>query len=217
MNNQLRNRAFGVHIALYLLVNAGLAAVNLTQEAGDSRRLWFLWPLIGWGIGVAAHALALALRREGAAGGLLSEKPVRGVIMHLFVYVAANALLIAVNVMTGAGALWFLWPLIGWGVGIAVHAWLVYRALMRSTVERYAREQRILGDIRAEREAAQAARPAMAMPPEQPPAKRPGRKKVVKARSGSKPATAGKAAAKPKPRKAPRRAAAPSRRKRQKR
>jgi len=39
------------HLAVYLLVNAGLAIYNL---AGG--QTWFLYPLLGWGIGLAAHA-----------------------------------------------------------------------------------------------------------------------------------------------------------------
>jgi uncharacterized membrane protein len=46
---------FYIHLAAYLAVNAALVGVNLLTTPG---RLWFLWPLLGWGIGLLAHALA---------------------------------------------------------------------------------------------------------------------------------------------------------------
>jgi hypothetical protein len=45
------------HAAVYVLVNAGTAAINLTQTPDT---LWFVWPLAGWGIGLAMHAFAVA-------------------------------------------------------------------------------------------------------------------------------------------------------------
>jgi uncharacterized membrane protein len=47
---------FYIHLAAYLVVNALLVGVNLLATPG---RLWFYWPLLGWGIGVLAHALAV--------------------------------------------------------------------------------------------------------------------------------------------------------------
>ena len=44
-----------VHALVYGLVNAGLIGVNLLTTPS---RLWFVYPLFGWGIGLLAHALA---------------------------------------------------------------------------------------------------------------------------------------------------------------
>src|SRR5436309_13188364 len=41
---------------------------------------------------------------------------------HLAVYLVVNALLVAINLLTSAGHVWFQWPLLGWGVGVLVHA-----------------------------------------------------------------------------------------------
>jgi hypothetical protein len=60
---------FFIHLAVYVLVNGFLAALNLLRPH-DS--LWFLWPLGGWGIGIFFHALAvfvLAPRREPVKKG----------------------------------------------------------------------------------------------------------------------------------------------------
>lgn len=46
-------KEFYVHVAVYIVVNAGLLAINLVNEPG---KLWFHWVLIGWGIGVLGHA-----------------------------------------------------------------------------------------------------------------------------------------------------------------
>lgn len=46
---------------------------------------------------------------------------------HLIVYAAVNAGLVIVNVMAKPEHYWFYWPLIGWGVGLLVHAFLVSR------------------------------------------------------------------------------------------
>lgn len=41
------------HIVLYAVVNTVLVVINLTSSP---EHLWFPWPLLGWGIGLAAHA-----------------------------------------------------------------------------------------------------------------------------------------------------------------
>lgn len=44
---------------------------------------------------------------------------------HLFVYVAVNAMLVAVWASTG-GPFWPVFPMAGWGLGLLGHAWLVH-------------------------------------------------------------------------------------------
>lgn len=48
----LRRRAFWVHAAIYLATNVALIAVWVLAGGGHP---WFLYPLLGWGIGLAAH------------------------------------------------------------------------------------------------------------------------------------------------------------------
>lgn len=45
-----------------------------------------------------------------------------GFFTHLGVYVVVNALLIIINLQNSPDQLWFYWPLLGWGIGIAFHA-----------------------------------------------------------------------------------------------
>lgn len=42
------------HLAVYLVMSLGLIITNLLT---DRHYFWFIWPLLGWGIGVAIHAL----------------------------------------------------------------------------------------------------------------------------------------------------------------
>jgi hypothetical protein len=48
---------FRAHVIAYLLVNAGLVAINLIQTPGGY--FWAIWPIIGWGLGLAAHYVAV--------------------------------------------------------------------------------------------------------------------------------------------------------------
>jgi 2TM domain len=48
-------KGFYIHLAIYLAVNAGLVLV----DALSGPQWWVQWVILGWGIGVAAHALAV--------------------------------------------------------------------------------------------------------------------------------------------------------------
>ena len=49
-------RRFYMHLTQYVVVIAGLAVVNLVTYP---KVLWFIWPALGWGIGVAAHGMTI--------------------------------------------------------------------------------------------------------------------------------------------------------------
>lgn len=66
-----------------------------------------------------------------------------GLYRHALVYVLVNLLLIGINLLTGIGTLWCVWPLLGWGLGLAIHAAGVFgndRFLGADWQERKARE-----------------------------------------------------------------------------
>ena len=46
-------KEFWIHIAMFVIVNAGLIALNLVQQPD---KLWFHWVLIGWGAGLLLHS-----------------------------------------------------------------------------------------------------------------------------------------------------------------
>jgi hypothetical protein len=58
--------------------------------------------------------------------------------LHVVVYVAVNALIIAIWAFTSDGGFfWPVWPLLGWGIGLAVHGAKVYIAQpSESAIER---------------------------------------------------------------------------------
>ena len=48
----LRRRVFYVHAAIYGATNIALVAIWILVGGGHP---WFLYPILGWGIGLAAH------------------------------------------------------------------------------------------------------------------------------------------------------------------
>jgi hypothetical protein len=116
-------RGFIIHLCIFMVVVGALAALNVHRHPDH---IWFIWVLAGWGIGVAAHDLALLLQRTGRREAIFTDKRKRGFLIHLFVYVAVNALLIVVNLLYTPHYYWFLFPLIGWGLLLAAHAYITF-------------------------------------------------------------------------------------------
>lgn len=63
--------AFRSHVIAYAIVNAGLLAINLVSTPGH---LWFYWPMIGWGIGLAAHAAVVYMDGENIRDRLIEAE-----------------------------------------------------------------------------------------------------------------------------------------------
>jgi fatty acid desaturase len=51
-------KGFYVHLSIFALVMLGMGAINFAV----GRPWWVLWVLLGWGIGVLAHALTVFAR-----------------------------------------------------------------------------------------------------------------------------------------------------------
>ena len=49
----------------------------------------------------------------------------KGFYTHATAYVLVNSGLFAINLLAGGGW-WFYWPLLGWGVGLGIHALSVF-------------------------------------------------------------------------------------------
>lgn len=47
-------------------------------------------------------------------------------LQHLVPYILVIGMLFVINVMTSPGFLWFLFPALGWGIGLGTHAWQVF-------------------------------------------------------------------------------------------
>ena len=119
-----QKRAFWLHFAAYVVINITLSAINLRSAPEN---IWFIWPLLGWGIGVAGHGLALALEVLSQRGGMLARKETRGFIVHAFVYLSVSLLLAFINLREGKDDLWFHRVVLGWGLGVGLHALSVWR------------------------------------------------------------------------------------------
>ena len=50
----------------------------------------------------------------------------RGFYIHALVYVVVNLGLFALNMLTSRDSLWFYWPLLGWGIGLAINGIVVF-------------------------------------------------------------------------------------------
>lgn len=70
----------------------------------------------------------------------MSEKPnlimakmrievLKGFYIHAGIYVLVNLLLITINVVSGDDVWWSLWALLGWGLGLFVHALFIFSPL----------------------------------------------------------------------------------------
>ena len=66
-------RGFYTHLTVYVLVNAGLAALNMVSSPG---RVWFAGATFGWGIGLVAHAVSVFACR-GWLGAEWEERKIR--------------------------------------------------------------------------------------------------------------------------------------------
>ena len=45
-------RAYYTHLTTYMVMGAFFLVLNILT---DSREMWFYWPMLGWGIGLAIH------------------------------------------------------------------------------------------------------------------------------------------------------------------
>lgn len=52
---------------------------------------------------------------------------IKGFYSNLISYVAVNLGLLTLNLVTSPQYLWFFWPLLGWGIGVLIHAMVVFR------------------------------------------------------------------------------------------
>jgi hypothetical protein len=63
--------AFRSHLMAYVIVNAGLVAINLLTS---DDYFWFIWPMLGWGIGLAAHGVTVYMDGEGMRDRLIEQE-----------------------------------------------------------------------------------------------------------------------------------------------
>jgi len=107
-------KGFLAHLGPYVIVIGFLAFINLLTSSYP----WFIWPALGWGVGLAFHLHRILLSELK-----LSDKW-RGFWGHFGAYAIINGLLLAIYLMTDpGGSPWFLWPAGAWGAALALHLW----------------------------------------------------------------------------------------------
>lgn len=62
-------------------------------------------------------------RRATAIARITDKRDFRN---HALVYCAVNTLLVVIWAASGAGYFWPIWPIVGWGVALALHAWRTF-------------------------------------------------------------------------------------------
>ena len=72
---------------------------------------------------------------------VVSEEEKRDFLVHLVVYVLVNAMLIAINFIYSPEAIWFFYPLIGWGIGISIHYLSGVRWIQKELEEKEAKAE----------------------------------------------------------------------------
>lgn len=106
-------RGFLSHLGPYVIVITGLGIINgLTTDYP-----WFLWPALGWGIGLALHLWSLIADSMVSLRGKWKD-----LLNHLASYVVVIGALAGMNSLTGNYP-WFLWPAGMWGIALAIHIW----------------------------------------------------------------------------------------------
>jgi len=62
---------FRIHLVTFIAVNAILAAINLILTP---EYLWVIWPVLGWGIGLIAHAINVHVATNSSFKARMIEK-----------------------------------------------------------------------------------------------------------------------------------------------
>ena len=81
-------------------------------------------------------------RRDAAIKRIKNKRDFRN---HLVIYVVVNAFLVGIWAFSGAGYFWPAWPMLGWGVLLALHGWDAYRVEKPISEEEIRREMDDLG------------------------------------------------------------------------
>lgn len=72
-------------------------------------------------------------------------RKLRGFYLHVIKYIAINLILLVINLLTPHQHLWVLWVIGGWGIGLAIHAFRIFRpvAILGPEWERREVEKRL--------------------------------------------------------------------------
>jgi len=137
-------RGFLAHLGPYFIFVCGLGGINIATGGNTP---WFLYPAIAWGIGIAFHFQDTLFKTILRVGGKW-EKMMR----HMGAYITIIGALALINGITGGDSPWFLYPAMGWGIGLAIHFWFTLigkeEPWSRHSKRRAERKQRVRNRVR---------------------------------------------------------------------
>ncbi|MBN1801278.1 MAG: 2TM domain-containing protein [Candidatus Lokiarchaeota archaeon] len=117
-----------IHASCFLFVNALLFVINIVTVPDH---LWFLYPVLGWQIGLTMHILLYILYARG-----VSPISLRSVLIHLVGYLSTMILLFSIDLdIMSVGAYssleWVQFPAFFWGLVLLLHIF-IYLSYFRS-------------------------------------------------------------------------------------
>jgi hypothetical protein len=74
-------------------------------------------------------------RYKHAYRDMIIRREKKAFILHAIAYAIGNCILIAMNLLFVPHVLWFVFPLVGWGSGLAIHYYLRVRTGPRRIVK----------------------------------------------------------------------------------
>jgi hypothetical protein len=121
----------------------------LKGDGGDASGLSHAELLaIGEQVGVAPEAMSraaeemLQAKLDAAAERAIASRRKRWLLAHAVVFAVINGLLFGVNALTTPGEWWVLFPVVFWGLALALHA--VWAVLVQPSARALERERRKL-------------------------------------------------------------------------
>jgi hypothetical protein len=142
-------RGFMAHLASYLGVNGFLFFIWLSTSTAFP---WFLFPLLGWGIGIVNHFVSVKRKEQesreldtlpGMSASQLRifrkfQKNRDSFASHIASTFSTSLLLFTINMITSPVFPWFVFPVGGMAIGLLSH-WPSFKS----------REKRILRELKA--------------------------------------------------------------------
>ena len=62
-------------------------------------------------------------------------RDIKGFYSHVAIYVVATAAMAATNLYMGLNYIWFIWPMLGWGMGVISHGLVVFEVISPFGIE----------------------------------------------------------------------------------
>jgi hypothetical protein len=100
------------------MVISALGIINLITSPEFP---WFLFPALGWGIGLGIHFWNVLMSFTAQE----MSRRWRGFFHHLGPYLVVIGALAMINLIASPEFFWFLFPAVAWGVGLGIHFWNV--------------------------------------------------------------------------------------------